>query len=497
MTKNTNASIEPTEWRKIEERFNKLNSICGKNEFNINASSYSTLVRGIDIKDSMQFSDKAPVLPGIEVLGVRNVVSDMTRELSLYNWTSEERMFDFQDIMSLKGEKDEDLSKFSYFIQTVIDKRGNGFSSALEQMCRDWLELGIGVIVMSKKKKNSFKFTSIPPTLMTFGTDIYGDYNEVICKYSEGNFEYLKSYKRNDEDVWSTKTYSKETMTDRDVFYELTEDVSNLTYQPIYIVKDQTLNGSLIPQGKGLSLLNLIIRLNNVYESLCDTASAKLGKAIIMSKSYGSISRDASNSNAEFQPSFPVYITDNEAAAPFFHVLDNSADPRLAESIFSMGTSIVQQTFSINRLLTVDKREMTATEVRTRDSYDRRYINVGTRPIKDDFLEPLVWSLVKSVSQDYYENNADFAEKFKIVWNDTNTRNVVNQRLGEISQTTGIMAQLVQLEAMLKQTNQNLDTKSVMSEVANLTGFTDVQTSAETPSSELLKIVSENIKGGS
>lgn len=458
-----------------------LDNKIRKSYFNDKCIDYVQFIR----RNESWGLDRGYDYPSIETIGVRNIIDDVVNSLSLYIWRGNDKMF---DIVS-KNNPDVNLTELSNFIQNKLNDATANFVPALQEMLRDWIEFGSGFICYNEKKKGMPRFKSLPPYLITIDFD---EWDEIKNFYLREKWNrdvddevLILAWEKNEKNnLWAYKKYK---------FNENDDLITEFSYkdmnQQIFGVMGNTTSDTPFAMGKGLLMLDLFKLINNIFEALSDSASNKIDKALILDETTAlSLKQLGQTVNSQTHKiEFPIYTIKSQGEV--ITTLDNRADPALAQWLFQITTAVVQQTFSINRLLATQDREMTATEVNYRASLDQKYIDFAVKTFKTQFLDILVKNMMldaRKEDKDLYYFDGEI-EDYRIVWGDKETKAVVNERLQEMSVAMDLIMKLTQFGQAT-----NIDVSSAIKEVATKTSFVSTASTQETITSDFLNNLANN-----
>lgn len=454
---------------KIEDKIAQNNSFLCKNTWNTKAREYIDYIRrnGIDNIGCYDY-------PAIEVTGIRNLIDDVVNSLSLYIWRGGEKMFEIV--------KSDDstivLSDIASQIQNRINDHRANFVSELQKVIRDWLELGMGAMLMHVEDKQLF-FKALNPVNVTFKDDEYGKLQEVFYEFDNFLDDNDKEIDKligwiKEKNAWKHYDYERYSLSQK----YIEKSVKKQDSQRIFIVRANSTSDTPLARGKGLLMLDTLKLINNIYESLCDVASQKVNKALLIDEktamSIKALGQTYNNMHHKIQ--MPIFTVDSPSGS-LLTVLDNTTAPQLAQWLYTITSSTVQQTFSINRLLSVQTKEMTATEVNYRASLDQKYIDFATQTFKNDFLDILIRNMMSEYKYDGQAND------YRIVWQDQENKIALNERLQEINATVDLLAKLIQFGQQAR-----MNVQPLVDEITAKTNFTSLsQATDESVTNELLQ----------
>ncbi len=467
---------------KIDAKIELVDSYLGKSEWNERAREYLYFIRRNDTSKVQGNYD----FPAVEVTGIRNIIDDVVNSLSLYVWRGNEKMF---EIVSKEDDKVM-YTDISDEIQNKINEPKANFVPTLQKVIRDWMEYGMGSCMYIDEKKKGLFFKSINPINLSISFDSYQRPDEFFYKsqyrklkeFGEGfdNIDLLYHWKK-EEREWEYKEYEKKEEDEN--YSEINK--SSESNQSIFVVRYNTTSDCMLAKGKGLLMLDTLKLINNIYESLCDVASQKLNKVVLMDEktamSLNQLGQTFNNQHMKID--LPLATVRNEQGN-LLTVLDNNATPQLAQWLFELTSAVIQQTFSINRLLSVQQKQMTATEVSHRADLDQKYIDFATQTFKNEFLDVLVRNLMMKYRKDFAENIDDL----KISWLDNNNKVLVNERLQEINVAIDILSKLKTFGQQFQ-----IDTTEAEQEIISKTNFSSLASTSQPATGEFIRSLQQNL----
>jgi len=463
---------------KLEDRISTLNNYIDKDDWNTKAQEYIDFIRRNTLSTSGNYD-----YPGLEVTGIRNIIDDVVNSLSLYIWRGNEKMFEIVH----KENENNVLKEVSNKIQDLINEPRSNFVPTLQKVIRDWMEFGMGSCMYFEEGKKELFFKSINPLKLSVSFDSYERPDEFFL---QKEFRKMKDTGRESDDIsllyhwikkdkkWQYSEYEK-TAEEKEYNRKTKQEHDK---QSLFIVRYNTTSDCMLAKGKGLLMLSTLKLINNIYENLCDVGSQKINKVILLDESTAmSLNKLGQTFSDQCTPiSLPIATVRTEGK--LLSVLDNNSAPQLAQWLYEITTAIVQQTFSINRLLSVQQKQMTATEVNHRAELDQKYIDFATQTFKNEFLDILVRNLMYLFKKEFEGKPEDY----KIIWSDNNNKILVNERLQEINAAIETLGRLKTLGQ-----NFNMNTEQAEEEVSRLTDFASIASTQESAAGTFLSAALE------